>query len=156
MPNFNYLIETHSDELYERWLKEVQQNPDTRTYHQYPRIQALGQIRNIYKNLKEMIDSDNRDRIELIYSNLGADRFQQGFKLSEVLKALILSRRVLWDFIENHGFYNALEFREAMDFRYRILLFFDRAMFFVAKGYEQQASISREIASSSKRQRQRF
>ncbi|HEY7161779.1 MAG TPA: RsbRD N-terminal domain-containing protein, partial [Acidobacteriota bacterium] len=139
MTNLTRLIETHSDELYDRWLKEVQENPDTPSFHNYPRLQMLGHIRAIYRNVQEMIDVDNREHLERIYTMLGADRFRQGFQLSEVLKALILARRVLWMYVENHGFYNALEMHQVMHFRHKILQFFDRAIFFVAKGYEREA-----------------
>lgn len=153
MTDFNRLIETHSDELYDSWLREVQQNSDTPSFHNYPRLQMLGHIRAIYRNVQEMIDFDNRDQIERVYTMLGADRFRQGFKLSEVLKALILARRVLWTYVENQGFYNALEMHQAMNFRHKILQFFDRAIFFVSKGYEREASIFREIASSKQHRR---
>ena len=148
MTNLTRLIEIHSDELYDRWLKEVQENQDTPSFHNYPRLQMLGHIRAIYRNVQEMIDVDNREHLERVYTMLGADRFRQGFQLSEVLKTLILARRVLWTYVENHGFYNALEMHQAMNFRHKILQFFDRAIFFVAKGYEREASIFHEIASS--------
>ncbi len=143
--NLANIVESHSDELYERWLKEVKQHTDTPTYHHYQNIQRLGHVRNIYNHLSEIIENDDRDRIERIYTALGSDRFHQGFSLSEVLKALILAKRVLWSFVESRGFYSAMEMLQAMHFRRSILLFFDRAIFFTAKGYEREASIYRKI-----------
>jgi hypothetical protein len=137
------LLEEHSRELYHRWMTEVRKHPDTPTFHYYPESKLLGHIRSAYSQLGEMLQKENRDRVSEVYTRLGAERFQQGFHLSEILKSFIFARRVLWDFMEVRGVYNSMEKGQAMKLRSQILLFFDRAEFFIAKGFESQASLQK-------------
>jgi hypothetical protein len=147
--NIVHLIETHSEELCHRWLEEVRIHPDTATYHNYPETKLLGHIRNAYTHLGEMLRRDSRERVREIYTKLGADRFQQGFRLSEVIKAFILARRILWTFMDTRGFYNAMELQQAMLVRNQILQFFDRAQFFTAQGYEAERSVQAAVKERS-------
>ncbi len=71
------------------------------------------------------------------YEALGAQRCEEGFPLWEVLHALNLTRRVLWKKIEEQGLLDTAEdFIQAMELHNQVLLFFDRAIMYTAKGYE--------------------
>ncbi|PWT88869.1 MAG: hypothetical protein C5B54_09940 [Acidobacteria bacterium] len=144
---FARLIETHSDELCRRWLKEVQNHPDTLTYHHYPESKLIGHIQHAFAHLSEMIEAGSRERIRERYEQLGAERFQEGFPLNEVLKAFILARRLLWTFVQTRGAFNMMEVQQMIEIRHQTLLFFDRAMFFTARGYEREAAIYKKVAS---------
>ncbi len=68
----------------------------------------------------------------------GRQRHGEGFALSEVLEALILTRRHLWLLVLSEAFLDtALDLQQALDLNARAVLFFDRAMYFTALGFEE-------------------
>jgi hypothetical protein len=76
-----------------------------------------------------------------VYTALGRQRYEEGFAPSEVLEALILSRRHLWLLVLQEGFLEtALDMHAALDLNARAVLFFDRSMYYTALGFEQAAA----------------
>ena len=70
-------------------------------------------------------------------------------KVSEVIYALILERVVIWNFIVEEGLISStLDLHEALGFYMKINNFFDKAEYFIAKGFESvnlpDAAVSRE------------
>ncbi|TFG91783.1 MAG: hypothetical protein E4H15_05165 [Syntrophobacterales bacterium] len=69
---------------------------------------------------------------------MGAQRRKEGFALSEVIQALITTRRYLWLKVLSDGLLDtALDLHKGLDLNNRVVLFFDRAIYFTAKGYEK-------------------
>jgi len=69
---------------------------------------------------------------------LGSSAPERGFALSEVIHALILTRRYIWLKVLADGFLEtALEMHQGLDLVNRVILFFDRAIYYTAKGYEK-------------------
>ena len=65
-------------------------------------------------------------------------RCREGFALSEVIQALLVIRRVLWFKVQSDGFLDtALDLNMALALYNRVLLFFDRAIYFTSLGYEK-------------------
>lgn len=132
------LIETNAEELTTKWIEIVRTHPNTPTYHNYDQDLLHERAYSVYSQLgKWLSDETTKEEIQSIYSTLGRHRRKEGFRLSEVLQALIITRRVLWLKIESDGLLDsALELSLAMNLSNRTVLFFDRAMFFTAVGYE--------------------
>lgn len=132
------LIETNAEELTRKWMDIVTTHPDTPTYHKYERDQLHERAFSVYSQLgKWLSDAATKDEIKRIYFTLGQHRRDEGFRLSEVLQALIITRRVLWLKIESDGLLDsAMDMSLAMQLSNRTVLFFDRAMFYTAQGYE--------------------
>jgi hypothetical protein len=132
------LIETNAEELTTKWMEIVRTHPDTPTYHTHDPEQLHERAYSVYSQLgKWLSDATTKDEIQEIYSTLGRHRREEGFTLSEVLQALTITRRVLWLKIESDGLLDsALDMSLAMHLSNRTVLFFDRAMFYTARGYE--------------------
>jgi hypothetical protein len=134
------LIEHNADELTQKWLEWVRGNLDLPTYHSYDKKLLYDRGFRVYSNLSRWVSTETtREDIRLEYVALGAQRFREGFRLSELIQALIITRRVLWVKIEADGLLdNALDMKSAMDLNNSMLLFFDRAIFFATQGYEKE------------------
>ena len=71
------------------------------------------------------------------YKMLGRERKEEGFQLSEVLSALSLIRKHIWEFaLAHHVWTSTIDIYMSLELERRMMLFFDRAAFYVAKGYE--------------------
>ena len=137
------IIETHADELANRWLAMVKEHPGTPTYANYNDTLMYDRAFDVYKNLSKWIsaDSDEKGEIRRKYMALGAQRYSEGIPLSEVLMALLITRRVLWSKVQSEGMLDtAVELNMAMAMSNQVQLFFERALVFVARGYEQAAA----------------
>ena len=111
-------------------------------------IQEL-EIENIDEKAEEILDRldglvysysfhETKEEIAEHYTALGAQRKREGFKASEVIQALIIIRRHLWLKILAEGFIdNVLELNQALALNNRVILFFDRAIHYTIKGYEE-------------------
>ena len=136
---FIRLVEDHADQLTKTWIKEVRSNPSTKNYRDFS-DEVLGKrIYDVYKRLGNwLLNDDPADKKTAEhFMNLGYERAAEGFKVSEVIYALILSRVTLCRFVDTHGLINSpLEIQKAQEFTRRVTAFFDKATYFVALGYE--------------------
>ena len=133
------LIEHNADRLTRAWLADVKRHPETPTYHRYPDDQLYERVHEVYRNLGKWVCRETTAAdVARVYTALGRQRHSEGFSLSEVLEALILSRRHLWLLILSEAFLDtALDLQQALDLNARAVLFFDRSMYFTALGFEE-------------------
>jgi hypothetical protein len=132
------LVESNADQLAKRCVSVAKSHPATPTYHDYDEGELYERAFSVYSQLgKWLSDETTKDDIREVYTALGAQRRREGFALSEVIQALIITRRVLWWKVENEGFLDtALDLHLALRLSNRTILFFDRAILAAAQGYE--------------------
>jgi hypothetical protein len=137
-PRLILLIEDNADALSKRWLEVVTSHADTPTYHDYDRKKLYERAFDVYSQLGRWLSAETtKGEIDEKYSKLGAQRRREGFAIGEVMQALMITRRVLWQKIEAAGLLDtATDLNIALRLNNHVILFFDRAVFFVAKGYE--------------------
>jgi hypothetical protein len=134
------LIERNADELTMDWLRDIRDNPNTPTYRGYDENQLYDRAFRVYSHLGKWISRETtKEEIARHYQALGAERRKEGFALSEVIQAIICTRRHLWLKILAEGLIdNVLELNQAMELNNRVVLFFDRAIYYTILGYEKQ------------------
>lgn len=147
--NLTHIIESHADEISRRWLRTVREHPDTITYHNFPESKLLGRVRNVYEHLSDWIeDESTRGRIEEVYVNLGKERYEEGFKLSEVIKTIMIARRTLAAYVDEQGLFDsATDLIQIIDLTRSVNLFFDRCIYHTIRGYEKEAHLAKKIHS---------
>jgi hypothetical protein len=134
------LIERNADKLTIRWLEDVRKRPETPTYHTFDPDELYRLAHLVYSQLGKWISYETtKEDIAAHYAALGAQRRREGFSLSEVIQALILTRLYIWLKILSDGFLDiALELHKGLDSSNRVILFCDRAIYYTAKGYEKE------------------
>jgi len=132
------LIERNADELARRWLSDVQTHVGTPTYHSYDEKELYRRAFDVYSRLGDWLSQKTtREEIAKVYTDMGKERRKEGFSLSEVIQALITTRRHIWLKVLEEGLLDtALQMYQAIDLINRVVLFFDRAIYFTAVGYE--------------------
>lgn len=132
------IIERNADQLSRRWIELVRRDEATPTYHEYDEDKLYRRVYSVYSQLGRWLSAESTgEEVARLYTELGRQRHKEGFRLSEVLQALILTRRVLWSKIQMDGlFETALDLNQVLDLRSRTIRFFDRAMVCTAQGYE--------------------
>ena len=133
------LVEEYAEEISGRWLKIVRESPSTPTYASLPPVVVQEKaISALSEFCRWLSDTDHGEEVVEFYHQLGRQRREQGFALPEVLSALTLLRREIWYFIGRHGaLVDLMEVYRAMELSRRVLLFFDKALYHMARGYSE-------------------
>lgn len=80
-------------------------------------------------------DRDNRD----FYVQMGKARKMEGFRASEVISALSLIRKNIWEFALSQGMWEkTIDIYIVLELERRMMLFFDKAAFYLSRGYESE------------------
>jgi hypothetical protein len=135
------LIETHAGELTDRWIKEVRVHAGTPTYWTFPEEKLRARAFHVYSHLGRWIgQEEHTDEVQASYAALGAERFHEGFRLSEVVTALILTKKQLWAFVLGHGFFDSVvQLYQTLELYNSVVTYFDRAAVHTINGYEEAA-----------------
>jgi hypothetical protein len=132
------LIEKNAKQLATNWLRDVRKHPSTPTYHVYNEEELYNRAFDVYSRLSKWISKEtSKEEIYRHYIALGLQRRREGFALSEVIQALIITRRHIWLKVMSEGFLDtALDMYKALELNNRVILYFDRAIHYTALGYE--------------------
>ena len=133
------LIEDHADELTERMVLKVRQDPRTTAYHRFDDEELGERARLVYANLGKWLGETSEAGVEEEYFRLGRQRCTERIPLSEVVMALLLTRRNLWHFVELQGWDTIFDLRQQLDLELLVVRFFDRAIHHSVRGYESEA-----------------
>ncbi|MDH4271550.1 MAG: RsbRD N-terminal domain-containing protein [Candidatus Aminicenantes bacterium] len=133
------LIEKNADELTGNWLSEIRKDSSLTTYHSFDNAMLYDRAYRVYSQLGKWVSYETtKEQIAADYVALGAERRKEGFSLSEVIRAIILIRRILWRKIMEEGFLDtAFDLYQAIELNHRVTLFFDRAIYSTVCGYEK-------------------
>ena len=134
------LIERNAHELALSCMRAINQHACCPTYRAHDQDELYRRFYNVYSQLGKWISREkSKQEIADHYTALGAQRCREGFALSEVIMALILTRRHIWLKVLSEGFIDsALDLNLALELNNRVVLFFDRATYFTSVGFEKE------------------
>lgn len=133
------LIENRADDLTELMVRNVRASPRMAAYHRFGDDELGGRARLVYSNLGKWLEQASEGQVEEEYSRLGKVRCQERIPLSQVTWGLLLTRRTLWEFIENQGWETLSDLQRNLDLEILVVRFFDRAILHTVSGYEVAA-----------------
>ncbi len=138
--NLVLLIERDADQLTRSWLEIVRGDPETPSYHAFDEHDLCECVHRVYSELGRWISRETtKEEIGRYFIAIGAQRCRQGFRLSEVIKALTITRRLLWFKVLEDGLLDtAVDLHLAIQLNNHVIHFFDRAVFFATVGYERE------------------
>ena len=133
------VIRDHAGEIADRWLTEVQSNPTTPSYRHAEPVELQRNAARALAQLSRWLRGDSAEaEIRTFYRAIGSERHAGGFGLHEVLSSLMLLRKQVWMYARDQGLWRRpLEVYRVLELDRRLVLFFDRAMYDTAKGYEE-------------------
>lgn len=136
---FIRLVEEHAEQLTHKWVEEVRHHPSTKGYHDLSNAILGKRIHILYRKFGDWLlskDLSNKHNAEF-FIKIGQERALEGLKASEVIYAIILARTVLWHYVIDQGIINTtIDMHQALEFYHSVNNFFDKAVYFVAMGFE--------------------
>jgi hypothetical protein len=133
------LVEKHHDEIIKRWIERIKIDPTTSSYQKH--IEYLGEkARYILKHIDRWVSYDTmKDDVGRRYAAEGMELFRRQVPLCEVIRSMYLLRRTLWLFVVNESdFDSAFQLHQMRELNDRVILFFDRAEYYVIRGYMEE------------------
>jgi len=128
------LIEASTEAWTVESLEDLLMNPRTPSFRGVPRDEVTARIRALHKNLVAWLNGREDDAVRAAYEDWGRQRFTQQVPLSEIVYAIMMAKEHLQRRAREEGL--AGELRETEG---RIGEFFDRALYYLVRGYEMQA-----------------
>jgi hypothetical protein len=132
------LVENHSEALAAGLLEKTQNSPLLPGYRNVPPGELEQRVYEIYRHLADWLLGKTELAVETRYTEIGAKRARQDVPLSQLIWAIILTKKNLWDFLKREAVLDRpaeisgeLEVEELLD------EFFDHAIFYAAVGYER-------------------
>lgn len=133
------IIENNAEVIAKRWLNDVMTNKSTPTYATSDAELSLQRNIWVIGQFERWLGGyyDNRD-LRNYYRELGFERKKEGFALSELLSSISLTRKHIWEFaLSQQMWTSTIDIYTTLELERRMMLFFDRASFYTARGFEQ-------------------
>jgi|SRR5579871_4053623 len=135
------LIESHADALAAGLEEKVQTSGQVTHFHDISAQELRERVYEIYRHLGEWLLGKNELDIEQRYLEIGARRARQKVPLSEVVQAIVLTKENLWDFLKSEAVIDrAVEIMGELELLQMLEMFFDRAIYYAAVGYEDEVA----------------
>ncbi|MBN1496333.1 MAG: hypothetical protein JXA07_06160 [Spirochaetes bacterium] len=134
------LVEKHSKIIIKRWTARLVTDPTTSSY-------SIKNIKYVEAKAQSMLEGLGRwvsyettkEEIGKRFAQEGKDLFDMNIPLCEALRAMYTLRRTLWLFVENESLFDsALQLHQMMELSDRVILFFDRAEYYIIRGYMEE------------------
>jgi hypothetical protein len=154
------LIQSHAESLTNEVIVDLRTNDRTPSFHQLSPSDLESRIGALYSNLGRWIGDPDESAVRVEYEEMGRRRFREGVQVSEIVYALLLTKRHLRRYIRDHGLVDfagdrmmpdellPLELHSIQELNYQVGEFFDRALYHLARGYEAEAATARVPAPS--------
>lgn len=135
------LIESHADALATGLEEKVQRGDQVAHFRDIPAHELRERVYEIYRHLGEWLLGKNELDIEHRYREIGMRRARQNVPLSEVIQAIVLTKENLWEFLKSEAVMDrAVEIMGELELLQMLEMFFDRAIYFAAVGFEEEAA----------------
>jgi hypothetical protein len=131
------MIETHAEDLTREVLNDLGSNPRTPYMHGVSQDEMHRRLYDLYHNLGRWLGDQTDAVLEAAYAPFGRKRRAEGVPLSEVICAMILVKEHLRSYIRRAAAADsAVELYQEAELNVMIGHFFDKALYFTVKGYE--------------------
>jgi len=137
------MIERHAGSMAEELKEKLVNDPTTSSYKSLDERTIYDNIFEVYSRLGHWLLKDSeKGEVRTHYSNIGAQRFEQGFPLDELIQALVATKRHIWDTVLHRGIMTtAKELDSTIDFITYLNRFFDMAIYYTTLGYYEMLVI---------------
>jgi hypothetical protein len=143
--NLLKLIEDNADDLTRQMCKDLASREETKGYRILSDDKLYERVHDVYSKLGSWLGTDKHTtgEVKRIYTELGKKRYREGIPLHEVVLAFMLIKRHLWLYVQEQVkkqqlFDSTHELYQALELNNKVVLFFDRVIYLVTMGYEEE------------------
>lgn len=134
------IISKDSHLITENWVSEVCSHPSTTKYGNYSHDILYERAYQVISQFSDWMTTPQRQKKHIwdYYTKVGQQRCEQGFKLSEVLSALSLTRKHIFAHVlaNSNVWKKSIAMYQVLEFMWQVNYFFDKANYYVTYGFE--------------------
>jgi hypothetical protein len=146
------LIQAHAGSLTRDVVKDLITNERTPAFRRLNPADVETRVSALFYNLGKWIGDADENPVQAEYEDMGRTRFRQKVPMSELVYALLIGKHHMRRYIREHGLVDfagdriapeellPLELHSIQELNYQVGEFFDRALYHLARGYEQEAA----------------
>ena len=143
------LVETHAEELVRAVFSDVRVNGRTPSFTRVPETDLHHRLHHLYRHFGDWIGDPVETRIESQYIDVGRRRYHEEVPLAELVYALTIAKEHLQRFLQQHGLAGTVvELYSEEQLHHLVDRFFDRAIYFAVKGYEDERLHMAQLAAT--------
>jgi len=133
-----HLIEKHSDDLARGLMERLLNSERGADLRKVPREELQQRAYEVYRHLSDYVMTTTESEIERSYTAIGARRAAQGVAMSSLLYGILAVKEHLWEFLRHESVWDqAHELFQERELLQIVDQYFDRALYFAARGHEQ-------------------
>ncbi len=134
------LVANHSDDIVKRWVVRLLSDPATQSFTEKHMPYVEEKAKEVLAKLGKWVSYDTKkEEVGKRYAEEGGNFFKMEVPLCEAIRATYVLRRTLWLFVENESaFDSAFQLHQMRELNDRVILFFDRAEFYMIRGYTEE------------------
>lgn len=130
------IIEQRANDLAYNWYKDITSSNYVPNIVNLTRDEALEMALKILRRLNQWLGGDKD--IEGMFTGFGEQCYFKGFNMEEVVMLLTLLKRHIWLHLLEAGIMTTnIEVLQALDVNNKVVLYFDRAIYFSLVGFKQ-------------------
>ncbi len=134
---FVALIEDNIQEIADMFMNDLLKSPETVAYRQLDRQEVYeAAYKRLHEISKWIMKDYPKQEIERYYRQIGRERFEQGIPFTAAFRFLVLLKRHTWIFVLKKLYYDATVYEQALELNNRVVLYFDRAAYYLLCGYD--------------------
>ncbi|MHB8896105.1 MAG: hypothetical protein ACYC99_13145 [Candidatus Geothermincolia bacterium] len=131
------IIEQNSDNIALAWYREAINSVYMPNLKNLTQQEALRIAQNVYSKLSHWLQPGKHEEIQAEYEHFGEMCYSKGFRMEEVVQSLVLIKRYLWLHLLERGIMTTnIEVYQALDVNNKVVLYFDRAIYFGLIGFK--------------------
>jgi hypothetical protein len=150
------LIEIHAQQLTTDVARDLATHARTRGFGAVRQQDLETRLFQILHHLGNWIGDPRAQTVQAEFSDWGRRRFDEGIPLSELVYAVIVFKQHLRRYIADNGLVDAsfprvendyvlpMHLHSLQELNTRVGQFFDEALYYLARGYEERAQSSRQ------------
>jgi len=145
-----HFLEDNISSLSNAYYEQVMQSEFMKTYQKFDKAKVIERAEKVFLNFVDWLKKGASNvEAEKYFENVGAERFREGFPLTEVNYALYTTKKVFWSYIAwKEELFEGLDFVNTIEYITILNNFFDLGNFYITKGYIQE--LVNKIDESSK------
>lgn len=135
--NLISFVNANLNEMCNACVEEIDKSEYMKTYQKVDKEKAFKRHEAVYKHLAKWLESGaSNDVAETYFESTGADRFKEGFPLTEVIYAIYITKKVFWNNLSsNSSLFDSNNFEDTIK-QIRVLNnYFDLGNFYIIRGY---------------------
>lgn len=134
------LIEEHCDQIAGAVAAKVRSSPHASQMQKVAEPELIAGLQELLQHLSEWLLTKTESDIENRYTAMADRRAKQRVPFSDCCWAIVITKEYLWDYLQRQGFLrNPIELYGEMELLSLLNQFFDRAVCYMAEGYQHSA-----------------